>query len=147
MTNLIDSVKKGPMMSMTLECETEFPKALKNLMLSMGLGGAAIYKGYPYIDEEDGIEYWWVELHLYEDKEDDHKYSGTWMFTNPVVHPSFFDSARCAAWSAIEELGERLKWRLHNTQKNLKEANEEVEALQMDLEETKTLKTTIKTEY
>ena len=48
------------------------------------------------------------------------------MFTNTVVHPSFFDSARCAAWNAIEELGERLKWRLHNTQKNLKEANEEM---------------------
>ena len=100
MTSLIDSVKKGPMMSMTLECETEFPKALKNLMVSMGLGGAAVYKGFPFMD--DGEEYWWVELHLYKNKEDDHKTGGLWMFTNyPEVHTSFFDSARCAAWKAI----------------------------------------------
>jgi hypothetical protein len=37
------------------------------------------------------------------------------------MYPSFLDLARCAAWSAIKELGERLKWRLHNTQKDLKE--------------------------
>jgi hypothetical protein len=46
---------------------------------------------------------------------------GLWMFTNSKMYPSFFDSARCAAWKAIKELGERLKWRLHNTQKDLKE--------------------------
>ena len=51
MTRLIESLKKGPAMTMTLECETEFPKALKNLMLSMGLEGAAVYKGFPFIDE------------------------------------------------------------------------------------------------
>jgi hypothetical protein len=43
------------------------------------------------------------------------------MFTNFEMHTSFLDSARCAAWSAIKELGERLKWRLHNTQNDLKE--------------------------
>jgi hypothetical protein len=46
---------------MTLKCETEFPKALKNLMLSMGMQGEAVYKGFPVIDE--GQEYWWVQLH------------------------------------------------------------------------------------
>jgi hypothetical protein len=38
-----------------------------------------------------------------------------------LMHTSFLDLARCAAWSAIKELGERLKWRLHNTQQDLKE--------------------------
>ena len=65
------------------------------------------------------------------------------MFTNTVVHLSFFDSARSAAWSAIEELAERLKWRLCNTQKDLKEANEEIEALQEEIKKTKTLKTIV----
>jgi predicted nuclease with TOPRIM domain len=49
------------------------------------------------------------------------------------MYPSFFDSARCAAWKAIKELGERLKWRLHNTQKDLKE----------EIEDTTELKETI----
>jgi hypothetical protein len=40
---------------MTLKCETEFPKALKNLMLSMGMQGETIYKGFSMNDE--GQEY------------------------------------------------------------------------------------------
>jgi hypothetical protein len=40
---------------MTLKCETEFTKTLKNLMLSMGMQGEAVYKGFPKIDE--GQEY------------------------------------------------------------------------------------------
>jgi hypothetical protein len=56
------------------------------------------------------------KLHLYRNKEDDHKKMGLWMFTNSEMYPSFLDSARCAARSAIKKLGERLKWRLHNTQ-------------------------------
>jgi hypothetical protein len=127
MTSLIESLKKGPVMIMTLKCETKFPKALKNLMLSMGMQGGAVYKGFPVIDE--GEEYWWVQLHLYKNKEDDHKKMGLWMFTNSEMYPSFLDSARCAAWSAIKELGERLKWRLHNTQQDLKEEKEDTTAL------------------
>jgi hypothetical protein len=127
MTNLHESIMKGPVMTMTLKCETEFPKALKNLMLSMGMQGEAIYKGFPVIDE--GQEYWWVQLHLYKNKEDDHKKMGLWMFTNSEMHTSYLDSARCAAWSAIKELGERLKWRLHNTQKDLEEEKEDTTAL------------------
>jgi hypothetical protein len=61
MTNLIESLKKGPMMIMTLSCDIEFPKALKNLMLSMGMQGEAIYKGFPVIDE--GQEYRWSCTH------------------------------------------------------------------------------------
>jgi peptidoglycan hydrolase CwlO-like protein len=51
------------------------------------------------------------------------------MFTNSEMYPSFLDSARCAAWSGIKELGERLKWRLHNTQQDLKEEKEDTTAL------------------
>jgi hypothetical protein len=93
-------------MIMTLKSETEFPKALKNLMLSIGMQGEAVYKGFPIMDE--GEEYWWVQLHLYKNKEDDHKQMGLWMVTNSEMHTSFLDSARCAVWSAIKELGERL---------------------------------------
>jgi hypothetical protein len=50
---------------------------------------------------------------------------GLWMFTNSEMYTSFIDSARCAAWSAMKELGERLKWRLHNTQKDIKEEKED----------------------
>jgi hypothetical protein len=127
MTSLTESIKKGPVMIMTLKSETEFPKAVKNLMLSMGIQGEAVYKGFPVMDE--GQEYWWVQLHLYKNKEDDHKKMRLWMFTNSEMHTSFLDSARCATWSAIKELGERLKWRLHNTQKDLKEEKEDTTAL------------------
>jgi hypothetical protein len=36
--------------------------------------GEAVYKGFPVMDE--GEEYWWVQLHLYKNKEDDHKKMG-----------------------------------------------------------------------
>ena len=62
MSTINESVKKGPLMTMTLECETEFPNVLKNLMLGLGMNGEAVYKGFPVIDE--GQEYWWVQLHL-----------------------------------------------------------------------------------
>jgi hypothetical protein len=51
------------------------------------------------------------------------------MYLVETLYTSFLDSARCAAWSAIKELGERLKWRLHNTQKDLKEEKEDTTAL------------------
>jgi predicted nuclease with TOPRIM domain len=69
------------------------------------------------------------KVHLYKDKEDDHKKMGLCMFTNSDMHRLFLDSARCAAWSAIKELGERLKWRLHNTQQDLKEVKEDTTTL------------------
>lgn len=127
MTGLIESINRGPLMTMTPECETEFSRALKDIMLSMGLKGEAVYKGFPVIDE--GQEYWWLQLHLYENKGDDHKKFGLHMFTNLVLYISFFDSGRCAAWEAIGRLRERLRFRLHNTQKYLKEVEEELEAL------------------
>jgi hypothetical protein len=59
----------------------------------------------------------------------DHKKIGLLIFTNSEMYPSFLDSARCDVWSAIKELGERLKWRLHNTQQDLKEEKEDTTAL------------------
>jgi hypothetical protein len=85
MTSIHKAIKKGPVMTMTQKCETEFPKALKNLMLSMGMQGETVYKGFPVIDE--GQEYWWVQLHLYKDKEDDHKKMGHWMFIHHSLTP------------------------------------------------------------
>jgi hypothetical protein len=41
---------------MTLKCKTEFPNALKNLMLSMGMQGEAVYKGFPMIDKVKNID-------------------------------------------------------------------------------------------
>jgi hypothetical protein len=104
MANINESVKKGSVMTMTLKCETEFPKALKNTMLSMGMQGEAIYKGFPVIDK--GQEYWWVQLHLYKNKEDDPKKMGLWMFTNSEMYPSFLDSARSTTWKLSKNLEE-----------------------------------------
>ena len=51
MKSLFDSLKKGPLMTMTLECETEFPRVFKDLMLNMGFKGPSVYWGFPYLDE------------------------------------------------------------------------------------------------
>ena len=60
------------------------------------------------------------------------------MFTNhnEVIHNTFFDSARCVAWKAIVELGERLRWRLHNTQQDLREIKEDLEVLEEQVAKT-----------
>ena len=128
MNSINEAVRKGPLMTMTLECETEFPKALKDLMVAMGIHGAAVYKGFPVMDE--GVEYWWVQLHLYKNKEDNHQEKGFCMFTNSVMHPTFFDSARDAAWKTIKELGDRVKCRMLNTQNDLKEEKKHTQELE-----------------
>ena len=135
MTNLIGSLKKRPMMTMTLQSETDFPRALKDNMKSLGFEREAIYKGFPFIGE--GQECWWVQLHIYKSKEDDHKTKDYCMFTNPILHTSFFDSARSAACEAIENLGRRLQFRIQNTQKyldELKEIEEELDALRKEID-------------
>ena len=130
MTTLMEAIKKGPVMTMTLQCETEFPRALRDIRFE----GEAVYKGFPFMGE--GQEYWWVQLHLYKSKDDDHKTEGCCMFTNPILHTTFFESARSAAWEAIEYLGARLRFRLHNTQKHLdklKKIGEELDALKKEI--------------
>src|SRR3954470_619026 len=128
MASINKAVKKGPLMIMTLECETEFPKALKTLMVSLGIHGETVYKGFPMVDE--GEEYWWVQLHLYKNKGDNHKVSGFYMGTNLEMYTTFFDSTRNAAWNAIKELGERLKCRMLNTQNDLREENKHTQELE-----------------
>ena len=131
MSSLIESLKKGPAMTMTLESTTEFPKALENLMLSFELEGPAVYKGFPWM--ENGQELWWVQLHLYKNKGDDQNKTGYMMFTNSESqYASFMESARSAAWAAIDEMGERLRYRVLNTRKDLKETYKEIEALKAD---------------
>ena len=61
------------------------------------------------------------------------------MITNPILHTSFFESARNAAWEAIKYLGKRLQFRLQNTQKyldELKELEEELDALKKTIDTT-----------
>ena len=104
-------------------------------MKSLGFEREAIYKGFPFIGE--GQEYWWVQLHLYKRKQDDHKTKGYCMFTNSILHTSFFDSARSAACEAIENLRRRLQFRSQNTQKyldELKEIDEELDALRKEID-------------
>src|SRR3954453_19038632 len=128
MNSINKAVRKGPLMTMTLDGDLEFPKALKDLMVAMGIHGVAVYKGFPVMDE--GVEYWWVQLHLYKNKEDNHKESGFCMFTNSVVHTTFFESARDAAWKTIKELGERVKCRMFNIQNDLKEEKKHTQELE-----------------
>src|SRR3954469_12283067 len=128
MNSINEAVKKGPLVTMTLECETEFPKILKDLMVAMEIHGAAVYKGFPVMDE--GVEYWWVQLNLYKNKEDNHKDSGFCMVTNTMIHTTFFDSARDAAWRAIKELGDRIKCRMLNTQNDLREEKKHTQELE-----------------
>ena len=102
----IESTKKGPVMTMTLECENEFSRALKDNMKNLGFEGAAVYKGFPFMDK--GQEYWWVEFHMYKSKDDDHKTKGCCMITNPILHTTFYESAKSAAREAIKYLGARV---------------------------------------
>ena len=53
MSSLIDSLKKGPVFTMTLECETEFPKVLNESMKTMWFNEEAVYKGFPVMDEDE----------------------------------------------------------------------------------------------
>ena len=55
MNSINEAVRKGPLMTMTLECETEFPKAFKDLMAALEIQGAAVCKGFPVMDE--GVEH------------------------------------------------------------------------------------------
>src|SRR4051812_35196441 len=128
MNSINEAVRKGTLMTMTLECETEFPKALKNLMVTMGIHGEDVYKGFPVMDE--GEEYLWVQLHLHKNKEDNHKESGFCMVTNSVMHTTFFDSSRDASWKSIKELGDRLKCRMLNTQNDLREEKKHTQELE-----------------
>jgi hypothetical protein len=131
MTSLFDSYKRGPAMTMTLECRTEFPRALKDIMRSLELNGDVVYKGYPYM--RAGQEVWQVEAHLYKNKGDDPRAKGHHMFFATKHYPSFFDSVKSAAWSVIEVMGAVLAMRLRTTEDRLKVKEDEAYALKAKL--------------
>ena len=78
MTTLYESFLKGPEMIMTLTSDQDYPKILKDMMKHIHLEGDAVYKGYPFM--ENGVELWYVEVHL-------HRVKGvcpkTWVNTFP----------------------------------------------------------------
>ena len=138
MTHPNEFIQDEPLFTMTLGCDTEFPRALKDVMLSLELKGEAVFKMFPVVVE--GEECWWVELHLYKNREDEQSIPGARMFTNQELTHSFFDAIQNVAWIAIKKLGEVLRNRLHNTQKSLRECDEE---LQQEIAKTEALETTI----
>ena len=46
MTTFMEPANEIPMLSMTLKGYTEFPRALKDIMISRGLHGDVVYKGF-----------------------------------------------------------------------------------------------------
>jgi hypothetical protein len=106
MTTLMEPANEIPILSMTSKGDTEFPKVLKDIMLSMGLHGEAVYKGFTIWHE--GRNYWIVQLHMYAHQGYNHEARGLHVITNPTLQATFFDAARDAAWEAIKKLGTRL---------------------------------------
>jgi hypothetical protein len=100
-----------PMLSMTLKGDTEFPRALKDIMLSLGLHGEAVYEGFTIWYE--GRNCWIVQLHMYAHQGDNHEARGLHVITNPTLEATFFDAARDAAWEALKKLGTILCIRLY----------------------------------
>ena len=70
---------------------------------------------------------------MYKGKDDDHKTKGCCMITNPILHTTFFESARSAAWETIKYLGERFQLRLQDTKKYI----DELKALEEELDTPK----------
>ena len=63
MTTLCESFLKGPETIMTLTSDQDYPKILKDMMKHIDLEGDAVYKGYPFM--ENGVELWYMEVHLH----------------------------------------------------------------------------------
>ena len=119
--------EKAPTTTMTLESGTGFPMALRNIMRGVDLEGEVVYKGFAYM--KDGQEVWFVQAHLYKNKEDDTKEKGYHIFCSTAHHPSFYDSCKSAAWNAIDTLGIVLNARLRVMQDRLKEVERELETI------------------
>ncbi|KAE8788380.1 hypothetical protein D1007_37565 [Hordeum vulgare] len=63
MATLYESFLKGPETIMTLNNDHDYLKILKDMMKHIHLEGDAVYKGYPF--RENGVELWYVEVHLH----------------------------------------------------------------------------------
>lgn len=124
MATLYESFHKGPEMIMTLTSDHDFPKILKDMMGHIHLEGDAVYKGYPFI--ENGVELWYVEVHLFREKGVCPKTTGQYFFISRVPRTTFFDSVREAAMEAIRQIGEILEARLRHAQEYLREVYAEL---------------------
>ncbi|KAE8799389.1 hypothetical protein D1007_25155 [Hordeum vulgare] len=124
MTTLYESFLKGPEKIMTLTSDHDYSKILKDMMKHIHLEGDAVYKGYPFM--ENGVELWYVEVHLHHVKGVCPKTMGQYFFIARVPRATFFDAVREAAMEAIREIGEILEARLRHTQEYLSEVRAEI---------------------
>ncbi len=124
MTTLYESFLKGPETIMTLTSDHDYPKILKDMMKHIHLEGDAVYQGYPFV--ENGVELWYVEVHLHRVKGVCPKTTGQHFFISRVPRATFFDSVRDAAMEAICQIGEILEARLRYTQEYLSEVHAEM---------------------
>ncbi|KAE8816205.1 hypothetical protein D1007_06329 [Hordeum vulgare] len=123
MTTLYESFLKGPKTIMTLTSDHDYPKILKDMMKHIHLEGDAVYKGYPFV--ENGVELWYVEVHLHHVKGVCPKTIVQYFFISLVPRATFFDAVREAAMEAIRQIGEILEARLRHTQEYLSEVRAE----------------------
>ncbi|KAE8790847.1 hypothetical protein D1007_34657 [Hordeum vulgare] len=124
MTTLYESFLKGPETIMTLTSDHDYPKILKDMMKHIHLEGDVVYKGYPFV--ENGVELWYVEVHLHHVKGVCPKTMGHYFFISCVPRATFFDAVREAAMEAIRQIGEILEARLRHTQEYLSEVRAEM---------------------
>ncbi|KAE8803615.1 hypothetical protein D1007_20456 [Hordeum vulgare] len=124
MTTLYESFLKGPKTIMTLTSDHDYPKILKDMMKHIHLEGDAVYKGYPFM--ENGVELWYVEVHLHHVKGVCPKTMGQYFYISRVPRATFFDAVREAAMEAIRQIGEILEARLRHTQEYLSEVRAEM---------------------
>ncbi|KAE8818226.1 hypothetical protein D1007_04104 [Hordeum vulgare] len=124
MTTLYESFLKGPETIMTLTSDHDYPKILKDMMKHIHLEGDAVYKGYPFT--ENGVELWYVEVHLHHVKGVCPKTMGQYLFISRVPRATFFDAVREAAMEAIRQIGEILEARLRHTQEYVSEVRAEM---------------------
>ena len=124
MTTLYESLLKGPETIITLTSDHDYPKILKDMMKHIHLEGDAVYKGYPFM--ENGVELWYVEVHLHRVKGVCPKTMGQYFFISRVPRATFFDSVCEAAMEAIRQIGEILEARLRHTKEYLREVHAEM---------------------
>ena len=102
MTTLYESFLKGPETIMTLTSDHDYPKILKDMMKHIHLEGDAIYKGYPFM--QNGVELWYVEVHLHHLKGVCPKTMGQYFFISRVPRATFFDSVVKPLWKPYVRL-------------------------------------------
>ena len=93
------------------------------MMKHIHLEGDAVYKGYPFM--ENGVELWYVEVHVHHVKGVCPKTMGQYLFISRVPRATFVDAVREAAMEAIRQIREILEARLRHTQEYLSEVRTE----------------------